>query len=58
MGAEGLGVSSPISRAEFAKLIKKLLNGMTLGVNEIRPEFLKALDVVELSWLTQICSIV
>ncbi|TWW78160.1 R2DM Retrovirus-related Pol polyprotein from type II retrotransposable element [Takifugu flavidus] len=28
-----------------------------LGVDEIRPEFLKALDVVGLSWLTQLCNI-
>ena len=27
------------------------------GVDEIRPEFLKALDVVGLSWLTQLCNI-
>ncbi|TWW57341.1 hypothetical protein D4764_07G0000600 [Takifugu flavidus] len=27
------------------------------GVDEIRPEFLKALDVVGLSWLTRLCSI-
>ncbi|TWW64974.1 hypothetical protein D4764_22G0006210 [Takifugu flavidus] len=27
------------------------------GVDEIRPEFLKALDVVGLSWLTRLCNI-
>ncbi|KAI3374050.1 hypothetical protein L3Q82_022616 [Scortum barcoo] len=29
-----------------------------LGVDEIRPEYLKSLDVVGLSWLTRLCNIV
>uniref|UniRef100_A0A8C9SX65 ribonuclease H n=1 Tax=Scleropages formosus TaxID=113540 RepID=A0A8C9SX65_SCLFO len=31
--------------------------GKAPGVDEIRPEFLKSLDVVGLSWLTRLCSI-
>ncbi|TWW61027.1 hypothetical protein D4764_05G0011170 [Takifugu flavidus] len=41
-GPGGLGTSSRISRAEVIKVVKKLLGGR---VDEIRPEFLKALDV-------------
>lgn len=32
--------------------VDKLLGGRTPGVDEIHPEFLKALDVLELFWLT------
>ncbi|KAI3362481.1 hypothetical protein L3Q82_012769 [Scortum barcoo] len=35
----------------------KLLGGKALGVDEIRPEYLKSLDVVGLSWLTRLCNI-
>ncbi|KAK0134739.1 hypothetical protein N1851_029630 [Merluccius polli] len=52
------GVGSPISGAEVAEVVKKLLGGRAPGVDEVRPEFLKALDVVGLSWLTRLCSIV
>ncbi|TKS65587.1 NLR family CARD domain-containing protein 3 CARD15-like protein [Collichthys lucidus] len=48
---------SPISGAEVAEVVKKLLGGMAPGVDEVRPEFLKALDVVGLSWLTRLCNI-
>ena len=51
------GVGSPISGAEVAEVVRKLLGGRAPGVDEVRPEFLKALDVVGLSWLTQLCSI-
>uniref|UniRef100_A0A8C5HIH4 Reverse transcriptase domain-containing protein n=1 Tax=Gouania willdenowi TaxID=441366 RepID=A0A8C5HIH4_GOUWI len=50
-------VGSPISGAEVAEVVKKLLGGRAPGVDEIRPEFLKALDVVGLSWLTRLCNI-
>ena len=50
------GVGSPISGAEVAEVVKKLLGGRAPGVDEVRPEFLKALDVVGLSWLTRLCS--
>ena len=51
------GVGSPISGAEVAEVVRKLLGGRAPGVDEVRPEFLKALDVVGLSWLTRLCSI-
>ena len=35
----------------------KLLGGKAPGVDEVHPEFLKALDVVGLSWLTRLCNI-
>ncbi|KAI3366592.1 hypothetical protein L3Q82_009277 [Scortum barcoo] len=35
----------------------KLLGGKAPGVDEIRPEYLKSLDVVGLSWLTRLCNI-
>lgn len=51
------GVGSSISGAEVTEVVKKLLGGRALGVDEVRPEFLKALDVVGLSWLTRLCNI-
>ncbi|TWW73571.1 hypothetical protein D4764_15G0009650 [Takifugu flavidus] len=56
-GPGDLGIGSHISGAEVAEVVKKLLGGKALGVDEIRPEFLKALDVVGLSWLTRLCNI-
>ena len=47
----------PISGAEVAEVVKKLLCGKAPGVDEVCPEFLKALDVVGLSWLTRLCNI-
>ncbi|TWW80691.1 hypothetical protein D4764_01G0005060 [Takifugu flavidus] len=44
-------------RAEVAEVVKKHLGGKAPGVDEIRPEFLKALDIVGLSWLTRLCNI-
>ena len=49
--SESLKMGPPISGAEVAKVVKKLLSGRAPGVDEIRPEFLKALDVVGLCWL-------
>uniref|UniRef100_A0A3P9PV83 Reverse transcriptase domain-containing protein n=1 Tax=Poecilia reticulata TaxID=8081 RepID=A0A3P9PV83_POERE len=54
-GDSGLG--SPISGDEVAEVVKKLLGGRAPGVDEIRPEFLKALDVAGLCWLTRLCNI-
>ncbi len=54
MGSE---VASSITRAEVTEVVKKLLGGKAPGVDEIRPEYLKSLDVVGLSWLTRLCSI-
>lgn len=39
------------------EVAKKLSGGLGPGVDVICPEFLKALDVVGLSWLTRLCSI-
>ena len=41
-------MGSLISGAEVAMVVKKLLGGRALGVDEIHPECLKALDVVGL----------
>ncbi|TWW53877.1 R2DM Retrovirus-related Pol polyprotein from type II retrotransposable element [Takifugu flavidus] len=57
VGPGDLEMGSHISGAEFAKVVKKLLGGKAPGVDEIHPEFLKALDVVGLSWLTRLCNI-
>ena len=51
-------MGSPISGAEVAEVVKKLHGGRAPEVDEIRPKFIKALDVVGLSWLTRLCSIV
>ena len=50
-------VDSLITRAEVARVVEKLHGGRAPGVDEIRPEFLKALEVVGLSWLTRLCNI-
>uniref|UniRef100_A0AAY5JXR8 Reverse transcriptase domain-containing protein n=1 Tax=Esox lucius TaxID=8010 RepID=A0AAY5JXR8_ESOLU len=54
---EGSEVDSSITRAEVTEVVKKLLCGKASGVDEIRPEYLKSLDVVGLSWLTRLCNI-
>ncbi|XP_025766010.1 uncharacterized protein LOC112847802 [Oreochromis niloticus] len=46
------GDDQPISAGEVTEAVKQLLGGRAPGVDEVRPEFLKALDVVGLSWLT------
>ncbi|TWW54384.1 hypothetical protein D4764_0180610 [Takifugu flavidus] len=57
VGPGDLGIGSHISGAEVAEVVKKPLGGKAPGVDEIHPEFLKALDVVVLSWLTRLCNI-
>lgn len=47
----------PITGAEVAEAVKQLLSGKAPGVYGIQSEFLKALDVVGMSWLTHIFSI-
>ncbi|TWW71090.1 hypothetical protein D4764_17G0005730 [Takifugu flavidus] len=42
----------------FEDLLNPTNTPSSPGVDEIRPEFLKALDVVGLSWLTRLCNIV
>ncbi|KAL0153242.1 hypothetical protein M9458_051417, partial [Cirrhinus mrigala] len=55
--AGGSEADSTISRAEVAEVVEKLPSGKAPGVDEIRPEYLKSLDVVGLSWLTRLCNI-
>ena len=50
-------VDSFITQAKVTEVVGKLLGGKAPGVDEIRPEYLKSLDVVGLSWLTRLCSI-
>ncbi|KAI3366826.1 hypothetical protein L3Q82_009240 [Scortum barcoo] len=50
-------VDSSITQAEVTEVVCKLLGGKAPGVDEIRPEYLKSLDVVGLSWLTRLCNI-
>ncbi|KAI3358272.1 hypothetical protein L3Q82_003269 [Scortum barcoo] len=47
----------PSPQAEVTEVVRKLLGGKAPGVDEIRPEYLKSLDVVGLSWLTRLCNI-
>ena len=51
---EDFGLNFPITGAEVARAVKQLCSGSTPGVDEIRPELLKALEVVGLSWLTRL----
>ncbi|KAK3549179.1 hypothetical protein QTP70_033971 [Hemibagrus guttatus] len=55
--AEDSEVDSFITQAEVTEVVQQLLGGKALGVDEIRPEYLKSLDVVGLSWLTCLCNI-
>ncbi|KAI3359832.1 hypothetical protein L3Q82_013828, partial [Scortum barcoo] len=51
-------VDSSITQAKVTEVVlSKLLSGKAPGVDEIRPEYLKSLDVVGLSWLTRLCNI-
>ncbi|KAK3532187.1 hypothetical protein QTP86_009294 [Hemibagrus guttatus] len=50
-------VDSFITQAEVTEVVQQLLGGKAPGVDEIRPEYLKSLDVVGLSWLTHLCNI-
>ncbi|KAI3361315.1 hypothetical protein L3Q82_013500 [Scortum barcoo] len=51
-------VDSSITQAEVTEVVRKLpCSGKAPGVDEIRPEYLKSLDVVGLSWLTRLCNI-
>ncbi|KAK3523485.1 hypothetical protein QTP86_033979, partial [Hemibagrus guttatus] len=55
--AEDSEVDSFINQAEVTEVVQQLLGGKAPGVDEIRPECLKSLDVVGLSWLTHLCNI-
>ncbi|KAK3527366.1 hypothetical protein QTP86_021932, partial [Hemibagrus guttatus] len=56
--AEDSEVESFITQAEVTEVVQQLLGGKAPGVDEIRPEYLKSLDVVGLSRLTRLCDIV
>ncbi|KAK3514337.1 hypothetical protein QTP70_015045 [Hemibagrus guttatus] len=43
-------LDSFITQAEVTEVVQQLLGGKASGVDEIRPEYLKSLDVVGLSW--------
>lgn len=47
-----------ISLAEVSEVIKRLVSGKEPGVNEIRPEMLKDLDIFGQSWLTHLFNVV
>ncbi|KAI3365242.1 hypothetical protein L3Q82_010334 [Scortum barcoo] len=54
----GSEVGALISGAEVAEALKQLqCSSSAPGVDEICPGYLKALDVVGLSWLTRLCNI-
>ncbi|KAK3520909.1 hypothetical protein QTP86_002418, partial [Hemibagrus guttatus] len=55
--AEDSEVDSFITQAEVTEVVQQLLGGKAPGVDEIRPEYLKSLDVVGLSCLTCLCNI-
>ncbi|KAK3532843.1 hypothetical protein QTP70_000267 [Hemibagrus guttatus] len=55
--AEDSEVDSFITQAEVTEVVQQLLGGKALGVDEIRLEYLKSLDVEGLSWLTRLCNI-
>lgn len=55
--AKGSEVDLSITQAEVTEVVQKLLGGKAPGVDEIRPEYLKSLDVAGLSWLTRLCNI-
>ncbi|KAK3520789.1 hypothetical protein QTP70_032366 [Hemibagrus guttatus] len=45
------------AKIRVTEVVQQLLGGKAPGVDEIRPEYLKSLDVVGLSWLTRLCNI-
>ncbi|KAK7925177.1 hypothetical protein WMY93_007487 [Mugilogobius chulae] len=51
------GEAHPSLKLKSLEVVNKLLGGKAPGVDEIRPEYLKSLDVVGLSWLTRLCNI-
>ena len=55
--SEASGEAPPISLAEVAEVVIQLFSVKAPGVDEIRPEMLKALDIVGLSWLTRLCNV-
>ena len=54
---EADGGSSSISLVEVTEVVKQLHSGKAPGIDEIRPEMLKALGVEGLSWMTRLFNI-
>ncbi|KAK3520878.1 hypothetical protein QTP86_015402 [Hemibagrus guttatus] len=54
--AEDSEIDSFITQAEVTEVVQQLLSEKAPGVGEIRPGYLKTLDVVGLSWLTRLCN--
>lgn len=48
---------SLVTGAEVTEVVRQLLSGGALGMDEILPELLKAIYAVELAWLTRFCII-
>ena len=55
--SEASGEAPLISLAEVTEVVKQLFSGKAPGVDEIRPEMLKALDSVGLLWLTRLYNV-
>uniref|UniRef100_A0A674NNR2 Phosphodiesterase n=1 Tax=Takifugu rubripes TaxID=31033 RepID=A0A674NNR2_TAKRU len=55
--SEDQEMDHPISGVEVAEVVKQLPGGGAPGADVILPGYLKALDVVMLSWLTRLCNI-
>lgn len=45
-------VDSSITQVEVTEVVRTLLGGKALGVDELCPEYLKFVDVAGLLWLT------
>ncbi|CAF1059527.1 unnamed protein product [Rotaria sp. Silwood1] len=52
------GDSNAITMGEVSSAIKSLKSGKAAGIDEIRPEMLKALNNGGIRWLTRICAVV
>ena len=55
--SESSGEAPPISLAEVTEVVKQFFSGKVPGVDEIRPEMLKALDIVGLAGLTRLFNV-
>ena len=56
-GSVACVVSRSIYRVEVSEVVGELFSAKAPGVDEIRPEMLKALDIVGMSWLARLCNI-
>ncbi|KAK3515201.1 hypothetical protein QTP70_010606 [Hemibagrus guttatus] len=55
--AEDSEADSSVNQAEVTGVVQQLISGKAPGVDEIRPEYIKSLDIVGLSWLTRLCNV-